>query len=182
MWGSCQRSGAGGGDRDHRRFPGAGGGRASEQRPGFARKDGDRAVEARADGTPRGHYLQRTPGHRTERQDRAAHAVRGTIGACVLPCPARTRRSCGKSAAKRSPRRPPRKSPLPRPQPTHPPRDQASQPRFSFQRPRVKSGNLTGALPSSTEASLSGPGALQAAASYTSRSGAMPLCIHSISR
>lgn len=37
--------------------------------------------------------------------------------------------------------------------------------RAAVQRPRVKSGNLTGVEPFATEISLSGPGALQAAAS-----------------
>jgi len=35
----------------------------------------------------------------------------------------------------------------------------------SFHRPRVKSGNFTGALPCATDASLRGPGADQDAAS-----------------
>ena len=39
------------------------------------------------------------------------------------------------------------------------------QPRFSAQRPRVKSGNSTGALPRATDSSLRAEGALHAAAS-----------------
>ena len=38
----------------------------------------------------------------------------------------------------------------------------------SFQRFRVKSGMAMGALPAASDASLKGPGALHAAASYTS--------------
>ena len=45
--------------------------------------------------------------------------------------------------------------------------------------PRVKSGNFCGALPAASEARLNGPGADQAAASYTSRSGTSPLRMHS---
>lgn len=46
------------------------------------------------------------------------------------------------------------------------------------QAPRVKSGKRIGALPWATESSLNGPGALHAAASYTSKSGARPSRMH----
>src|SRR5947209_3466260 len=48
--------------------------------------------------------------------------------------------------------------------------------------PLVKSGKAAGALPCASEASLSGVGADQLAASYTSISGGRPLRIHSRSR
>src|SRR5690606_34547850 len=48
--------------------------------------------------------------------------------------------------------------------------------------PRVKSGKRTGALDIASEASLSGQGALHAAASYTSKSGGSPSRIVSTSR
>lgn len=44
--------------------------------------------------------------------------------------------------------------------------------------PRVKSGNFIGALPFATDASLNGPGADHAAASYTSLSGVNPSRMH----
>jgi len=52
----------------------------------------------------------------------------------------------------------------------------------SFHCPCVKSGNFCGALPCATDASLNPPIALQAAASYTSISGASPPRMHSTSR
>lgn len=54
--------------------------------------------------------------------------------------------------------------------------------RAAFHFPRVKSGNFTGTLPCATDISLSGPGALTAAASYTSISGARPSRMHCIRR
>ena len=53
---------------------------------------------------------------------------------------------------------------------------------YTFQLPRVKSGNFTGALPFATLISLSGKGALHAAESYTSMSGTSPSRRHSTMR
>ena len=54
--------------------------------------------------------------------------------------------------------------------PAHPGTTEAA-PRHA---PRVKSGTSTGRLPFCTDEMLNGPGALQAAASYTSMSGTSP--------
>jgi hypothetical protein len=52
------------------------------------------------------------------------------------------------------------------------------QPLRLFHRPRVKSGNFTGALPCASEVLLSGVGDDHAAPSYTSISGGSPSCMH----
>ncbi len=55
---------------------------------------------------------------------------------------------------------------------------QIEQPLRLLHNPRVKSGNFTGALPWATEVLLNGPGADQAAPSYTSISGGSPSRMH----
>jgi predicted ATPase/DNA-binding winged helix-turn-helix (wHTH) protein len=55
---------------------------------------------------------------------------------------------------------------------------QIEQPLRLLHNPRVKSGNFTGALPWATEVLLNGPGADQAAPSYTSISGGNPSRMH----